>query len=97
MDEQLEVKIYKNYKAFMKNRPKDRGDSEYHDDDWHSGDPASWRQKAREVCVKRYNVSHQEVKRIVAKHDEIRREAEKKKAKRPSRHFIDEWVASRRS
>lgn len=82
MDEQLEQKIYKNYKAFMKNRPRDAGDSEYHDSNWHDGDPATWRQKAREACVKRYSVSFQEVKRIVAKHGQITRVEEKEKQRR---------------
>ena len=60
MDENLEIKIYKNYRAMMKKRNKSGG-----------GYPAYWKQLAREACVKRYNISFQEVKRIVAKYDEI--------------------------
>lgn len=60
MDEQQEIKIYKNYRAMMAKRNKSGG-----------GYPSYWRQLAREACVKRYNVSYQEVKRIVAKHDAI--------------------------
>lgn len=60
MDEQQELKIYKNYRAMMKKRNKSGG-----------GYPSYWKQLAREACVKRYNVSFQEVKRIVAKYDEL--------------------------
>ena len=59
MDEQLEIKIYKNYRRAVTSRP--RG----------AGFPAYARQLAREACVKRYNISYKEVKRIVAKHDAI--------------------------
>lgn len=62
MDEQQEIKIYKNYRAMMKKRNK--GSSK-------NGYPSYWRQLAREACVKRYNVSYQEVKRIVEKYDAI--------------------------
>lgn len=58
MDEKQELKIYKNYRAMMKGRRK-------------TGYPAGWRQLARKQCVERYNVSYQEVKRIVKKYDEI--------------------------
>jgi hypothetical protein len=60
MDEQQEIKIYKNYRAMMKKRNKSGG-----------GYPSYWRQLAREACVKRYNISFQEVKRIVEKHDAL--------------------------
>jgi hypothetical protein len=60
MDEKQEIKIYKNYRAMMKKRNKSNG-----------GYPAYWKQAAREACVKRYNVSFQEVKRIVEKYDAI--------------------------
>jgi hypothetical protein len=60
MDEKQEVKIYKNYRAMMKKRNKVGG-----------GYPSYWKQAARKACVERYNVSFQEVKRIVAKYDEI--------------------------
>lgn len=63
MDEQQELKIYNNYRAMMKKRNKTNGSN--------SGYPSYWRQLAREACVNRYNVSYQEVKRIVAKYDEI--------------------------
>lgn len=63
MDEQQEKKIYNNYRAMMKKRNKTNGN--------HSGYPSYWRQLAREACVNRYNVSYQEVKRIVAKYDVI--------------------------
>jgi hypothetical protein len=60
MDEKQEIQIYKNYRAVMKKRNKTGG-----------GYPSYWKQFAREACVKRYNVSFQEVKRIVEKHDAI--------------------------
>lgn len=60
MDEKQEIRIYKNYRAVMKKRNKVGG-----------GYPSYWRQVARKACVERYNVSFQEVKRIVAKYDEI--------------------------
>lgn len=60
MDEKQETRIYKNYRAMMKKRNKVSG-----------GYPSYWRQAARKACVERYNVSFQEVKRIVAKYDEI--------------------------
>lgn len=60
MDEKLEIQIYNNYRAMMKKRNKTGG-----------GYPAYWKQAARVACVERYNVSFQEVKRIVAKYDEI--------------------------
>lgn len=60
MDEKLELKIYKNYRAVMKKRNKVGG-----------GYPSYWKQYGRKVTVERYNVSYQEVKRIVAKYDEI--------------------------
>lgn len=60
MDEKQELKIYKNYRAMMKKRNKSGG-----------GYPSYWKQLAREACVKRYNVSFQEVKRIVEKYDAI--------------------------
>lgn len=60
MDEKQEIRIYKNYRAMMKKRNKSGG-----------GYPSYWKQLAREACVKRYNVSYQEVKRIVEKHDAI--------------------------
>ncbi|MBC9704900.1 MAG: hypothetical protein H9W81_07970 [Enterococcus sp.] len=59
MDEKLELKIYKNYRAKVTSRPR------------YVGFPAYYRQLAREACVKRYNVSYKEVKRIVAKYDAI--------------------------
>lgn len=63
MDEQQELKIYKNYRAMMKKRNKTNSSN--------SGYPSYWRQLAREACVNRYNVSYEEVKLIVAKYDEI--------------------------
>lgn len=60
VDEKQEIKIYKNYRAMMKKRNKVGG-----------GYPSYWKQAARKACVERYNVSFQEVKRIVAKYDEI--------------------------
>ena len=60
VSEELELKIYKNYRAALR---KDR----YR----HYGYPARSRQFARKVCVDRYGVSFKEVKRIVAKYDAI--------------------------
>lgn len=60
MSNELELKIYKNYRAMMKKRNKSN-----------NGYPSHWRQLAREACVNRYNVSFAEVKRIVAKYDII--------------------------
>lgn len=57
MDEQLEIKIYKNYRAVMRKKI--------------GGFPAIDRQRARKACVERYGVSYKEVKRIVEKHDAI--------------------------
>lgn len=59
MNDELELKIYKNYRAMMSKRVKS------------SGYPAHLRQLARKACVNRYNVSYKEVKRIVAKYDEV--------------------------
>lgn len=64
MDETQELKIYKNYRAMMKKRNRVQKNT-------NNGYPAYWRQLAREACVERYNVSYQEVKRIVAKYDAI--------------------------
>lgn len=64
MDEQQEINIYKNYRSMMKKRNKVRKGT-------NAGYPSYWRQLAREACVKRYGVSYQEVKRIVAKYDAI--------------------------
>lgn len=63
MDEHQELKIYKNYRAMVRKRRK-QGCA-------NAGYPAYWKQLARKACVERYNVSYQEVKRIVAKFDEI--------------------------
>lgn len=62
MDNELELKIYKNYRAMMKKRNKGSAKNGY---------PSYWRQLAREACVNRYNVSFAEVKRIVAKYDAV--------------------------
>lgn len=69
--EEFEKKVFKNYCAMMKKRPRDDGpiDGEpMNDGKLHDSDPANWRQMARAACVKRYGISFKEVKRIIAKH-----------------------------
>lgn len=78
MDEQLEIKIYKNYRAMVTSRPR------------HVGFPAYYRQLAREACVNRYNISYKEVKRIVAKHDVINGITHEKQPSRPL-YFNKPW------
>ena len=60
MEEQQEIKIYKNYRAALRTH-RSRGE----------GYPARARQFARKVTVERYGVSYAEVKGIVRKYDAI--------------------------